>query len=67
VSWDEFAYALILQVTNRPLPPLLYYFAAFGYPGTASALAALMLMPALLIIALLAPAIRSGALSGSGR
>ena len=67
VSWDEFAYALILQVTNRPLPPLLYYFAAFGYPGMASALAALMLVPALVIIALLAPAIRSGALSGSGR
>lgn len=67
VSWDEFAYALILQVTNRPLPPLLYYFAAFGYPGTASALAVLMLVPALVIIALLAPAIRTGALSGSGR
>lgn len=67
VSWDEFAYALILQVTNRPLPPLLYYFAAFGYPGMASAVAAVMLVPAVLIIALLAPAIRSGALSGSGR
>jgi ABC-type glycerol-3-phosphate transport system permease component len=66
VSWDEFAYALVLQVTNRPLPPLLYYFAAFGYPGTASALAALMLVPALLIIALLAPAIRAGALRGAG-
>jgi ABC-type glycerol-3-phosphate transport system permease component len=67
VSWDEFAYALILQVTNRPLPPLLYYFAAFGYPGMASAVAAIMLVPAVLIIALLAPAIRSGALTGSGR
>jgi ABC-type glycerol-3-phosphate transport system permease component len=67
VSWDEFAYALMLQVTNRPLPPLLYYFAAFGYPGAASALAALMLVPALIIIALLAPVIRSGGLSGSGR
>ena len=67
VSWDEFAYALVLQVTNRPLPPLLYYFAAFGYPGTASALAAIMLLPALVIIALLAPAIRSGGLTGSGR
>jgi ABC-type glycerol-3-phosphate transport system permease component len=67
VSWDEFAYALILQVTNRPLPPLLYYFAAFGYPGMASAVAAIMLVPAVLIIVLLAPAIRSGALTGSGR
>jgi ABC-type glycerol-3-phosphate transport system permease component len=67
VSWDEFAYALILQVTNRPLPPLLYYFAAFGYPGMASALATVMLVPAVAIIAALAPAIRSGGLSGSGR
>ncbi|MEO8601704.1 MAG: carbohydrate ABC transporter permease [bacterium] len=67
VSWDEFTYALVLQVTNRPLPPLLYYFAAFGYPGTASALAAIMLLPAVVIIALLAPAIRSGGLTGSGR
>jgi len=67
VSWDEFAYALVLQVTNRPLPPLLYYFAAFGYPGMASAVAAIMLVPAVVIIALLAPAIRSGGLSGSGR
>ena len=67
VSWDEFAYALILQVTNRPLPPLLYYFAAFGYPGMASAVAAIMLGPAVVIIILLAPAIRSGGLTGSGR
>ena len=67
VSWDEFAYALILQVTNRPLPPLLYYFAAFGYPGVASAVAAIMLVPAVAIVAWLAPAIRAGALSGSGR
>jgi multiple sugar transport system permease protein len=67
VSWDEFAYALVLQVTNRPLPPLLYYFAAFGYPGMASAVAALMVLPAVIIIAVLAPAVRGGALSGSGR
>jgi multiple sugar transport system permease protein len=67
VSWDEFAYALLLQVTNRPLPPLLYYYAAFGYPGMASAVAAVMLLPALLIVVALTPAIRSGGLSGSGR
>jgi multiple sugar transport system permease protein len=67
VSWDEFAYALMLQVTNRPLPPLLYYFAAFGYPGMACAVAAVMVVPAILIIAALAPAVRGGALSGSGR
>jgi ABC-type spermidine/putrescine transport system permease subunit II len=67
VSWDEFAYALLLQVTNRPLPPLLYYYAAFGYPGMASAVAAVMLVPALLIVIALTPAIRAGALGGSGR
>jgi ABC-type glycerol-3-phosphate transport system permease component len=67
VSWDEFAYALLLQVTNRSLPPLLYYFSAFGYPGLASALAVIMLLPALAIIVVLEPALRSGALTGSGR
>ena len=67
VSWDEFAYALLLQVTNRPLPPLLYYLAAFGYPGLASAVAAIMLVPAVLLILVLEPALRSGALTGSGR
>ncbi len=67
VSWDEFAYALLLQVTNRSLPPLLYYLAAFGYPGLASAVAAIMLVPALCIILVLEPALRSGALTGSSR
>lgn len=67
VSWDEFAYSLLLQITNRPLPPLLYYLAAFGHPGLASAVAALMLLPALCIILVLEPALRSGVLSGSGR
>ncbi|MBP1688031.1 MAG: carbohydrate transporter rane protein 2, family [Deltaproteobacteria bacterium] len=67
VSWDEFAYALLLQVTNRSLPPLLYYLSAFGYPGLASAVAAIMLVPALAIIFVLEPALRSGTLSGSGR
>ena len=67
ISWDEFAYALLLQVTNRSLPPLLYYLAAFGHPGLASAVAAIMLVPALCIILVLEPALRSGALSGSGR
>ena len=43
VSWDEFGYALLLQVTNRSLPPMLYYLAAFGHPGLASAVAAIML------------------------
>ena len=67
VSWDEFAFALLLQVTNRPLPPLLYYLAAFGYPGLSSAVAVLMLVPAVAIVLLLEPALRSGVLAGSGR
>lgn len=67
VSWDEFAFAVLLQVTNRSLPPLLYYLAAFSYPGLASAVAALMLVPALAIIFVLEPAFRSGSLAGSGR
>jgi multiple sugar transport system permease protein len=67
VSWDEFGYALLLQVTHRSLPPLLYYFAAFGFPGLASALAAIMLVPALLVVLVLEPALRSGVLAGSGR
>jgi ABC-type glycerol-3-phosphate transport system permease component len=67
VSWDEFAYALLLQVTNRPLPPLLYYLASFGHPGMASAVAAIMLLPALLVILVLEPALRSGTFAGSGR
>jgi ABC-type glycerol-3-phosphate transport system permease component len=67
VSWDEFAYALLLQVTRRTLPPLLYYFSAFGHPGLASAVAALMLVPALAILLVLERGLRSGALAGSGR
>jgi multiple sugar transport system permease protein len=67
VSWDEFAYALLLQVTHRPLPPLLYYLAAFGHPGLASAVATIMIAPALVVLVLLEPAFRSGVLAGSGR
>ena len=67
VSWDEFAYAILLQVTNRPLPPLLYYLAAFGHPGLASAVAAIMLLPAVAIVLVLEPALRTGTLAGSGR
>jgi len=67
LSWDEFAYAVLLQVTNRSLPPLLYYLAVFGYPGLASAVAALMLVPALCILLVLEPALRSGGLTGSSR
>lgn len=66
-SWDEFGYAVLLQVTNRPLPPLLYYLASYGYPGQASALAVVMLAPALLVVLLLEPALRAGLFAGSER
>jgi multiple sugar transport system permease protein len=67
VSWDEFGFALLLQVTNRTLPPLLYYLSAFGHPGFSSALAVLMLLPALVIVLVLEPTLRSGVFTGSGR
>ena len=67
VSWDDFALALLLQVTERTLPPLLYYLSAFGFPGLASAVALVLLAPAVLVIAVLEPALRSGVLAGSGR
>jgi ABC-type glycerol-3-phosphate transport system permease component len=67
VSWDEFAFALLLQPTQRPLPPLLYYLSAFGHPGLASAVALVMLVPALAIVLVLEPALRTGAVAGSGR
>jgi multiple sugar transport system permease protein len=67
LSWDEFGFALLLQVTNRPLPPLVYYLSAFGHPGLASAVAAAMLVPAIAIVFLLEPAFRSGVVAGSGR
>jgi multiple sugar transport system permease protein len=67
LSWDEFAYALLLQVTHRSLPPLLYYLGAFGYPGMASAVAVILLVPALAFVLVLEPALRSGVLAGSGK
>lgn len=66
-SWDELTYALLLQVTNRTLPPLLYYLSAFGFPGASSAVATVMLLPALALVAVLSRAFRAGLLSGSGR
>ena len=39
LSWDEFGFALLVQQTNRTLPPLLYYYTVFGNVGPASALA----------------------------
>jgi len=67
VSWDELTFALLLQITHRPLPPLLYYLAAFGHPGLSSAVAMVMVVPALAIVFVLEPAFRAGVLAGSGR
>jgi multiple sugar transport system permease protein len=67
VSWDEFAYALLFQPTERTLPALLYYLSAFGHPGLASAVAVFLLLPSLLLVVVLEPALRSGLLAGSGR
>lgn len=67
LSWDEFGYALLLQVTNRTLPPLLYYYTVFGDVGAASALALLMMVPALAVIIALRPMIRGALMSGSFR
>lgn len=66
-SWDELTCALLLQVTNRTLPPLLYYLSAFGFPGLSSAVAVVMLLPSLVLLVVLGRAFRPGVLSGSGR
>ena len=66
-SWDELTYALLLQVTNRTVPPLLYYLSAFGFPALSSAVAVVMLLPALALLGFLQRAFRAGLLSGSGR
>lgn len=66
-SWDELTYALLLQVTNRTVPPLLYYLSAFGFPALSSAVAVVMLLPALVLLGFLQRAFRAGLLSGSGR
>ncbi|MEW6268249.1 MAG: carbohydrate ABC transporter permease [Thermodesulfobacteriota bacterium] len=66
-SWDELTYALLLQVTNRTLPPLLYYLSAFGFPGLSSAVGVVMLLPALGLVVVLERVFRAGVLSGSER
>ncbi|HEV3111311.1 MAG TPA: carbohydrate ABC transporter permease [Candidatus Binataceae bacterium] len=60
MSWDEFGFALLIQVTHRTLPPLLYYYTVFGDVGPASALALVMLLPALVVIIALRPMLKSG-------
>ncbi len=67
VSWDEFGYALLIQVTHRTLPPLLYYYMVFGDVGPASALALLMMVPALCVVIALGPMLRGALTAGSLR
>jgi multiple sugar transport system permease protein len=67
LSWDEFGFALLLQVTNRTLPPLLYYYTIFGDVGPASALALLMMVPAAVVVIALRPMLRQALMAGSFR
>jgi multiple sugar transport system permease protein len=67
LSWDEFGFALLIQVTHRTMPPLLYYYTVFGDVGPASALALVMLAPALAVIVALRPMLKSGVIAGAQR
>jgi len=67
LSWDEFGYALLVQVTHRTLPPLLYYYTVFGDVGPASALALVMMVPAVIAIVALRPLLGSALMSGGRR
>ncbi len=67
LSWDEFGFALLIQVTNRTLPPLLYYYTTFGDVGPASALALLMMVPAICVVVALRPMLRGVVMTGSFR
>lgn len=64
LSWEEFTYALLIQLTHRTMPPLVYYYTEFGQMGSASTLAVLMLIPAALVIATLQQLITKGVISG---
>lgn len=67
MSWDEFGFSLLLQQTNRTLPPLLYYYTVFGNVGPASALALLMMLPAICVVVALRPVLWSAMSAGSTR
>ena len=67
MSWDEFGFALLIQVTHRTLPPLLYYYTVFGDVGPASALALIMLVPAVAVIIALRPMLKAGLIAGPQR
>jgi len=64
LSWDEFTYALLIQLTHRTMPPLIYYYTEYGQIGSASVLATLMLVPAVFVIAFLQRFIMKGMISG---
>jgi multiple sugar transport system permease protein len=65
LSWDELTYALLIQLTHRTLPPLLYYYTEYGMLGAGSTLAILMLVPSVIVIALLQRLMTRGILTGS--
>jgi len=67
LSWDEFGFALLVQQTNRTLPPLLYYYTVFGNVGPASALSLLMMIPAVCVVVALGPSLRGALTAGSSR
>ncbi|RKZ33241.1 hypothetical protein DRQ33_04575 [bacterium] len=64
LSWDEFTYALLIQLTHRTMPPLIYYYTEFGQLASASVLAVIMLIPAILIIVFLQRILNRGVLRG---
>jgi multiple sugar transport system permease protein len=64
-SWDEFLYALLIQLTNRTMPPLLYYYTEYGQLGTASAMALIMILPAVAVIGFLQRFVVRGSYAGS--
>ena len=66
-SWDEFTYAILLQLTNRTMPPLIYYYTEYGQLGAASTLAVLTLVPAVIVIAVLQRLLVRGVLAGGLR
>lgn len=67
LSWDEFGFALLIQITHRTLPPLLYYYTVFGDVGAASALALVMMIPAVILILALRPILWGSMTLGGGR
>ena len=67
LSWDEFTYALLIQLTHRTMPPLIYYYSQYGELGAASTLALVMLLPSALVIGALQRLVTAGSMEGFGR